>query len=306
MPTSNPIVTGLTSYVEQNITELIAKEVLGAKSAKMFNLLTGVKGPSKLNLLATDIVLQDAHACGWTETGSTEISQRELNPAYLKVNTAWCEKKLLGTYAQWKVRTAAADQPEEEFAFEKEFVKGVIDKINEQQEKMIYQGVSGATSHDGLITILSGSSATEIEKATGTSAYAAIKETYMAIPESEVAHDDCVILVSDGLFRQFIQELVTANLYHFNPNDKNGEYLLPGTNTRVIAVHGLNGTSGYDAIIAGRLSNIYYGVDLEGEEEKFDIWFSKDNREWRFDSEWIAGVQVAYPDLMVLTTIAKA
>lgn len=303
---ANPIVTGLTEYVEQDITGLIAKQALGAKSAKMFNLLVNVKGPSELNLLTTDPVLQDAHSCGWSASGSTEISQRLLNPAYLKVDYEWCEKKLLGTYAQFKVRTAASQQDEEEFAFEKEFIGGVLDKINEKQEKMIFQGVSGATSHDGLITILSGATGViKVNKASGTSAYAAIREVYMSIPAEVVSHEDCVIMVGPQIFRAFIQDLVSANQYHWTPTDTEGEYKLPGTGCRVISCAGLAGTSGYDAIIAGRLSNIFYGVDLDDEASMIDVWYSKDNRTWRFESSWVAGVQVAWPDEMVLGTIAK-
>ena len=306
---ANPIVTGLTAYVEQEIIKdkLIAKTALGAKSAKMFNLLVNVKGPSTLNLLATDPVIQDAHSCGFTASGSTEISQRLLNPAYLKVDHEWCEKELLGTYAQYKVRTAASQQDEEEFAFEKEFVDGVIEKINEAQEKMIYQGVSGATSHDGLITILSGATGViKVEKASGTSVYNALKEVYLAIPEAVVEKQDCVILVGPQLFRKFIQDLVTANQYHWTPTDTEGEYKLPGTGCRVISVAGLANTSGADYIIAGRLSNIFFGVDIDDEQTMIDLWFSKDDRTWKFESSWVAGVQVAYPDEMVLGSIAKA
>ena len=218
----------------------------------------------------------------------------------------FCEKNLLGTYSQWKVRTAAAGQDEEPFAFEKEFVDGILDKINEKQEKMLYQGVSGATSHDGLIKILSGSTAVQVSGlTTGDTAYAAIMEVYLNIPEEVVEKDDCVILVGPQLFRQYIQDLVYANQYHWTPTDTEGEYKLPGTGCRVISVAGLAGTSTYDYIIAGRLSNIFFGTDVDDESAKIDVWFSKDNRTWRFESSWIAGVQVAYPDEMVFGYLPK-
>ena len=85
MATSNPIVSGLPAYVEQHIAPLLSKSILGAKSAKLMNLLTGVKGPSALNILNNDVALQDASSCGWSESGTTDFSQRTLTPAYLKL-----------------------------------------------------------------------------------------------------------------------------------------------------------------------------------------------------------------------------
>ena len=107
MPTSNPIVSGLPAYVEQHIAPLLSKSILGAKSAKLMNLLTGVRGPSALNIMSNDVVLQDASSCGWNETGSTEFSQRTLTPAYLKVNMSFCDKLLLRTALQHEVKIAA-------------------------------------------------------------------------------------------------------------------------------------------------------------------------------------------------------
>lgn len=304
MATTNPIVSGLPSYVEQHIAPLLSKTILGAKSAKLMNLLTGVKGPSALNILTNDVYLQDASACGWTESGSTDFSQRILTPAYLKVNMAFCDKKLLKTWAQHEVKIAAGLK---NLPFEEEWTNNIVEQVSAQVEKMIYQGASGQTNQfEGLISILSGATGIiKVEKASGSSVYTSVKDVYMAIPEEELNHEDCKILVGPAVFRTFIQELVAANLYHFEPTDVEGEYTLPGTGVKVVSVPGLAGTSGADYIIAGRLSNMFYGTDLEGDEEKFDLFYSKDNQEFRLVIEFTAGVQVAFADRVVLGSIAK-
>lgn len=299
---ANPIVTGLPAYVEEHNLPLLAKAILGSKSINMLNVTTSVKGPTALNLISTDVVFQDGSDCGWSASGNTELSQRVLNPAVLKINTNFCEKKLLKKWAEYQVKIAAGMKT---LPFEEDFVNGIVDGVNEKLEKMIWQGVSGATSFDGFITILSGSSATEIEKTSGTPAYTAIKEVYLAMPEAIVEKEDAAIFVSPAVFRQFIQELVAANLYHFEPNDEAGVYALPGTGTKVISTPGLAGTTGYDYIIAGRKSNMFYGTDLEGDENKVEFWYSQDNREFRLAIEWLSGVQVAFPDEMVVGKIAK-
>jgi len=69
--------------------------------------------------------------------------------------------------------------------------------------------------------------------------------------------------------------------------------MIPASNIKLIAVHGLNGT--YD-LYAGRLSNFYFGTDLLNEEERFEIFYAKEADEVRFVVEFKAGVQVAFPD----------
>ena len=72
----NPVVTSLPDYVEENKIGLIAKAVLGGNSVDMFNLQTSVLGKTAINLLNTDITLQDADGCG--------RSQRHTEPLFLQ------------------------------------------------------------------------------------------------------------------------------------------------------------------------------------------------------------------------------
>jgi len=44
---------------------------------------------------------------------------------------------------------------------------------------------------------------------------------------------------------------------------------------------------------------LFYGTDLLTDEENFELWYSKDNDEVRFQASFKVGVQVAYPDLVV-------
>lgn len=300
---ANPIVTSLPSYVDETREELIAKSVLGAKSARLFNLESDVKGPTALHLVSTDVKFGDGKECGWNASGSTEISERILTPKYLKVNMSYCDKALLGTYAQHQVRIAAGQK---ELPFEKDFTAGVVNGVQESVEKMIWQGDdTNANEFDGIINILADASATTVTATSATSAYQVIKTVYNKMDESVVSKDDAVIFVGAGLYREFIQDLVSANLYHFDPSNNGEEYKLPGTDVRVIKVNGLNDTASFNYAIGGRTSNFYYGTDALGDESKFDLWYSNDNREFRLAIEFTAGVQVAYPSEIVVGKRAK-
>lgn len=59
----------------------------------------------------------------------------------------------------------------------------------------------------------------------------------------------------------------------------------------------MNGTK--KVVAADFANNIFYGTDMEGDEEIFDLWYSKDNQEFRLAINF-AGVQVAFPDQVVL------
>lgn len=299
-------VQALPNYVDQLRPELIAKAVIGAKSAGLFNLQTGVKGPTALNLISSEVVFGDGAACGWANAGETTLSQAVLTPRALKINMSICDKTLLSKWANYLVKVQA-NKLDSDLPFEEYLIDDVIKNVKAGVEKMIYQGDASNTNaveFDGLIKILTAGSPVTVSGTTGETAYAFIKKVAAAMPASILDKEDLVILVSMPMYVQFIQDLVSANLYHYNPGNGENEYKLPGTNIRVIGVNGLNNTATNDYAIGGSLSNLFYGTNLEDGDEVFDLWYSKDNREFRLAIEFTAGVQVAFQDEVVFGTKA--
>lgn len=302
MATLNPNLNALTGWTDEHSEELLTKAMLGGKSYKLFGLQTGVKGKTALQLMDNEIVFQDGHACGWNDSGSTTFTQRYIDPAILKINMGFCQKNFLNTCFAHKLRVAAGL---ENLPFEEQIMNNISGKINEGVEKMTYQGESGHTDEfEGLISILTNASAVtkNVNSASGTTAYAFLKAVAAKKP---AAVKDAVILVSTPVYEEFMQDLVSANLFHFDPANGDNEYKLPGTNIRVIAVDGLNDTASYDYAILANPKNIVIGVDMEGDEEVFDFWFSRDNDEFRLKSNFSMGVQVGYPEEVVFGKRAK-
>lgn len=301
-------VSALPNYVDQLRPELIAKSVIGAKSAGLFTLQTGIKGPTALNLISSNVVFGDGAACGWTESGATSLSQAVLTPRALKINMSICDKVLLNKWANFLVKVQA-NKLDGDLPFEEYFINDVIKGVKAGVEKMIYQGdtTGEGVQFDGLLKILQASGNTTIVTtgASSVTSYNFIKQVASQMPASILDKDDLVILVSMPMYLDYIQNLVSANLYHYNPENGENEYKLPGTNIRVIGVNGLNDTSSYDYVIGGSLSNMFYGTNLEDGEEIFDLWYSKDNREFRLAIEFVAGVQVAFQNEIVLGKRAK-
>ena len=292
-------VSALNNYVEEKRLPLIAKSFLRGRTIDLVQLETGVKQDTALNLVSASVEFGDGSECGWDATNGVALTQRLLKPTFLKVNQVFCDKDLLKKWASYEVRLAAG---REQLPFEEKFMDEIANAISEQIENLIWNGdstTSGAPEPDGYLTILSaaGSGVVDAQWASGTSAYNKIKLVYNAIPANIIDKDDTVIFVGEDTYRAYIQDLVAANLYHFDPDYKDGEYRLPGTSIRVIAVNGLNGT---DKIVAGRLSNFFYGVGAEDDKDTFDFWYSKDNREFRLAVYFAIAAQVAFPNEIVL------
>lgn len=288
----NIITTALTSYVEENRLPLIKRAILGANSLNMINRQSGVKGVAALNLISTDPVVADASECGFDKAGTSELSQRMLETKPLKVNMEFCEKTLKNTWAEYNLRWIAEDKA---IPFEEYITSEIADKVAAKVEKYLWMGdedlgLSGLTAfaqEDGI----------EVSVATGTSAYDIIKDVYMAIPEQLL--DKAVIFVPVTLFREFMQNLVEKNYFHYDPQNQNFDsFLFPGTNVRVQKVNGLE-----DFVIAADPQNLFFGFDIADAPETFDIWYSKDDRVERLAVEWNQGAQIAYPDEVVFAAL---
>ena len=287
--------SGLTAYVDEQRLPLIRKTVFAAPSTKYFNLQTGVKHAAALNLLNTEVAFGDGSACGWSESGSTAFSQRVLEVGNFKVNMSFCDKAMLKYWAGYEVRVAAGQK---NLPFEEDFVAGIIDGVRVKLENLIWKGVKAQDGMDGLLTILNAESGSTIQPTltTGTTIYEKTLAADKAIPAGKL--DRVSIFMGVDNFRDLVLELTAKNLYHYSPEvDSALEIILPGTSTKVRGVAGLNGEK---AIVAADGENIYFGVDMEGDEEKFDLWYSQDNQEFRLAINFNAGVQVAFPDEIVV------
>ena len=288
--------SALSTYVEQERLPLIRKSIFAAPSTRYFNLQTGVKHSAALNLLNTTVVLGDGTQCGWSESGTSAFSQRVLECGNYKVNMSFCDKAMLKYWCAYDVRVAAGQKS---LSFAEDFVNGVIDGIRVKEEQLIWQGQKSQDGMDGLLTILDAASASTISAATTSAdtAYEKVLKTYKAIPAGIL--DKAAIFVGIDVFRDLVLELTAKNLYHYNP-EVDGELtiVLPGTSTQI---HGVAGLNGQDEMIAANPENIYFGVDMENDEEKFDLWYSQDNQEFRLAINFNIGVQVAFPDEVVVS-----
>ena len=299
-------VSKLKSYTEEHRLPLLRNAVIGGKSAKLFNLQTGVKGATALNLLDTTIQFGDGGSCGWNEAGKTSLSQRVITPGYPKVNLSLCDKQLLKYWTNYEVRIAAQQKT---LPFEEDFMNGIVEGVAATLEKAIWQGDTASgdanlNKFDGIVKIASNATVAATTAYNAASISTTLNAMYNALPSAVFSKGEVVAYISESDYRKYIQELIAnGNLVITNGvNDvaMPESVLIPGTNVRVYGVAGLDGVQ--KAYMSYK-DNFVFGTDMEGDEEKFDLWYSQDNREFRVAIEFVAGTQIAFPDMLVVAQV---
>jgi len=300
----------LTEYVDEQRTPLIGQAVLSAKTSKLLNLATGVKGKATLNKVTNAVIFGDGSTCGWDAAGTTTVSQREIETGLIKINKVYCDKDLLKYWASYGVKVAAGQKT---LPFEQEFINLELQGIASALETAIWQGDTDSANanlnkFDGLIKIIDAEGTvvsatnTGITAITEANVITIVDNVFRAIPAKLLDKDGVIIACSVDTFRKYVVALRSANLFHYVYDMEKGmELTIPGTMIKLVGLNGLNST---DRLFAFQTDNVFYGTDLEGDNEKFEFWYSQDNREFRLVVEFNAGVQVAYPDEIVEFTLA--
>ena len=125
------------------------------------------------------------------------------------------------------------------------------------------------------------------------------------VPTNILGMDDLTLFCGYDFYRTYALALRNANLFHYNGQENQGEdfsQMIPGTNIRIVAVRGLNGTN---RAFLTSASNLYFGTDLLSDSEEFQIFYSADFDEVRFRAKWKQGVQFAFPDYVVYFKIGS-
>jgi hypothetical protein len=301
--------TGLTSYTDQERLPLITKAVFSARSAALFTKQVGIKFAAALNLMDTDALIQSGDACGYTTSGTTAFTQRNITVGRMKVQETLCPRSL---EQYWMQTQLTAGSTYDSVPFEQAFSEQKALRIAEALENAIWQGNAYFSGVNQLLNAASGSTISGNTGAvsasvgiTTSNVISIFDGIYNQIPQAILTKQDLVIFCGWNNYRTLVQAFKqgtnTGGLaVLYNQVDlaslANGEFVYPGTNVRVIAVPGLTNTN---RIVCTYLGNLFYGTDLLSDEEQFSIWFSKDNDEVRFQAAFKAGVQIAYPDLVV-------
>ena len=301
-------VSALTNYVKTNEDVLIKSVVLGGvkgDTISNLSLQTGIKTKERLNYLDVEPAFQDGTNCGFSANGKTEFTERELETKQYKVQDQYCDRVLLGKFAEYQVKINAQKEASD-LPFEAVLMDEIIGGINAGMEKEVWLGTgTGSSLIKGFVTLAASAdsaSTVAVSIESGTSVYNAIKKVVMAIPERII--DEAVVFVSPAVYRAFVQEMVEKNYFHYknDGNVENMDITFPGTDIKVHKTIGLTGDKKH--IYASSYKNMVYGCDLQGDEEKVKVWYDDNSELFKYNIRWNAGVMTYFPDMVVLGTAA--
>lgn len=279
-------VNDLSAYVAENKDVILRDIVFGAEHGDTIPLMTkelGVKGTAKIHPSTIEAILQDVNGnCGFTPQGGLNIGEVEVETVQKKVNSEFCPEKLIGKFAEYKVRVGAN---QDALPFEAEIVEGMIKDINRQVEEGVWAKINTLTEEGTALT--------------GSNAYEKVMEVYMAMDERVL--EDGVIFVSPAVFREYVKNLVEKNLFHYNPADGTiDEIFIPGADVKVRKARGIKGKY----ILGTSPKNLVYATDFMSNAEEVKVWYSDDADTYRIKVRFNYGAAIAFPELVVKGTFA--
>jgi hypothetical protein len=313
-------VSGLSTYTNETGQDLIKAAVLKGRTADIVRVQGGIKSAESINIIGSTLYAQ-LGACGWTQSGTTNLTQRDISVCDIKVNESICLNTLEKYYTQVMMNPGSYNENipfEQIFAEEKQgIIQGLVDDLFWKGSTTAgrtfgnFTVAGNTTLCDGTLETLAHTSASASTVFTSLSAssfsagsaVAIVDALLAAVPEDVIDAEDLVLFMSYGDFRTLATAYRNANLFHYTGEESQGgdfTFMIPGTNVRAYAVRGLSNTK-YKVLTPA--SNLYLGTDLLNDSENFKIFYSEDNDEVRFLAKWKQGMQIAFPQFVVIHNV---
>jgi len=296
--------TALNTYTDEVGGLLLAEAIVKGKTAELCYVQSGIKGTQALNLLTSTLNVQDG-SCGWNSSGTTEFSQRDITVCDKKVNESLCPRDL---NQYWASAFLNAGSYNESVPFEEAIAQLKVAQIQKYVEEQLWRSTTGTSCFNGFATLISTGTTGVVpvvsaSAITSSNALAEVDKLVELLPNAVADRDDIIIWMSMSNYRKYLINLRTSNYYQdfIVEGDQMQEYITlhPGTNFRVVGTNGINDNGVY----MGPAEYMVVGVDLMSDEERLDIFYSRDNDEVRVRSNFKIGAQIAFPEYFVTNNL---
>lgn len=297
--------SSLATYTDEVGGELIRRAILEGETAKIIKVQPGIKGSQSINLLDSTLYVQDG-TCGWTSSGATTYTQRDIAVCAYKVNEALCPADL-NDY--WLGQLLTPGSYNESVPFEQQIAELKTAQISQYIENIMWGASSATTCFSGFkelfakfgtgtTTVTGGISLNGQVALSSVSALTQVDALVEQIPDDVVDRTDWVVFMSHANYRKYLINYRTANYFHFNPENSYQDFKTfhPATN---ILVHPVGGLNGSNLLVLAPAGYLVMGVDLMSDSETLKMFYSVDFDEVRLRSNFKIGVQVAWPQFVI-------
>jgi hypothetical protein len=289
-----------TNYLDQLKETLVPRLLTEGITLDIIDIIPGVKNRVSLNLVKNNITVVDAN-CGFSPAGDVQLIQKALDVLPKAVNDTLCPKDLEVTYLGQYMKN------NKQIPFIEIIADTYVNRVNRWNEQFIwdgdgtYAGLIEQIANDPLVIDASAevdSAANPVEKLNALLSKAS--------PEIKT-HSNKVVFCSFAFYDAYMNYLRSQNVYMYaNSEFKNGGYIttIPGTDIQLISTVALDSlvnntiTTG-EALVYTYADNLVAGTDMMDDEEKFDIWYSRDADEVRVNIQWKIGVATRFGEDIV-------
>ena len=294
-------VNNLPDFKDQS-GEIIAKGLLGAISPSLFNTHVGIKNLKTINVADMSITPVDK-ACGWSSAGDTTYSQINLSVDKKQIQETYCIADIEDKYLQMYLQPGQDDSLQEGDSFWSQIVEQKAKQIGKFVEGAIYTDtVAGGASFNGLLFLTNSANTPTINVA--AAAVVPAKATIMgvvddlisALPGDAQVREDLVVIMSAGSFAAYKQAYRELNgaWNTVEGNFSAGLVLThPGfPNVKVTMTTAVVG----ERIMLLSAEYVHFGTDLLSDIDNTEVFYSRDNSEYRLKGAFAYGIAISFPD----------
>lgn len=285
--------SGLSAYVKDNANNIVTEAVLGFKSKQYLTVQPGIKSSENITKLVTEASLQ-AGACGWSPSGTTTLSKRNLAVVAYKSQEALCSQDFNSTFLQI---VANAGSHGEDIPLEERYVDNKVATIGKALDAKIWQENDTTGDFAGFLQIVTDDVPSGNKFSRTSSVMDDIDSLLTEMPAEALVAEGLYVYMSVANYLGLMVELRDKNLFHHaTGNSQAMEFVYPGTNITVV---GLVGMGASNAIIMANRGNMFVGTDLENDFEVAKYEFEDFEDEHRFNFKAKIGAQIAIPEEVV-------
>jgi len=298
-------VSALTDFKNENTA--VVQELMFSPTtiASGIELIVGQKGDFALNTLANDVYLSAA-ACGWTVDASNSVifGQSTVELESLELKQALCPQTLT---TKWVSQLMRAGSNPEELPFEQYIVDGIVSKLGVEIEKMFWRGnkstgVDNLSLVDGMAKYLTGKGSIFVNDASGditvSNVIDKVNALVLSMPDEILERTDLAIYMGPDTYRTYVAALIKSQ-YPIDNTSQTKPYgkslMIPGYDIEAIMTVGLSGTG---FMYATSKANLVAGTDAMSDSENIEVWYSKDNDEYRLKTTFKFGVGCYFPQFV--------
>lgn len=288
-------VTSVNDYINEVGTgEIIAKLAASAPSLQYFAHQGQVNAPTDIHMLEIEGAFGDGRSCEVLDNTTFTFTDRQLVPAYLKMDVTLCKADLIGKWMLWKDRFTASN---EDYPFGQFLVEQFGKTVAKNLEAWIWNGGTiGSDTYKGFATLIAEDGNT-VKAGENASVYDMIVAGIKAASDDARANTE--FFISEANMIALKEELLAKDFRLFDLTFSNGTEVdahtikMPIFGNLVHAVAGLSGDNNVYGLVP---EHAVYGYSVEGAHTDIREAVDPMTKKHLLSVELVAAMQIAYPD----------